>query len=147
MNLIERIAKLEEQVGRLQARARIYYAKSSYTPTYTGGTTAGVTTYSLQQGQYFQIGKVVFVTGAVAWTNATGTGNARISLPFAGASGINQTGSLRLVNVTFANSTPQIEFASTAYFEMRSPLTNAGGTVVQMEVAGNIIFTIVYMVD
>lgn len=120
---------------------------TTYTPTYTGGTTAGVTTYSTQQGSYIRIGRLIFVTGAVAWTAATGTGNARVSLPFTGSSGINTSGSIRLVNVTFAAGSPQVEFAGTAYFEMRSPATDAGGTVVQMEAAGNIIFSIIFLVD
>lgn len=146
MNLFERIAKLEEVVKRLSSRTFIYYDKGTYTPTYLGQTTAGATTYSTQEGTWVRIGRVVYVTGAVAWTAATGTGNAIVSLPFTAASAINHTGSIRLVNVTFANSSPEPEFSATAFFAMRSPLTNAGGTVVAVEAAGNIIFTIIYLV-
>ena len=124
-----------------------FYVEGTYTPTYEGGTTAGTTTYSVQQGSYVRIGNLVLATGAVVWTAATGTGNARISLPFAGAAGVNQTGSIRVISVTFAAGTPQVEFSGTNYFEMRSAASNAGGTVVQVEAAGNIIFTIAYLID
>src|SRR5262245_48178750 len=61
---------------------RDLYVVSTWTVTYVGGTTAGVTTYSLQDGKYIRIGSLVIFTGAVVWTAATGTGDARISLPF-----------------------------------------------------------------
>lgn len=147
MNLIERIKKLESAVERLAARTFLLYQKGTYSPTYEGGTTAGTTTYTLQQGSYVRIGRLLVVSGAVVWTAATGTGNAQVSLPFAAASGINFTGAVRLVNVTFTNSTPTPEFSNTQqFFIMRSPLTNAAGAIVAMEAAGNIVFTIVYFV-
>jgi hypothetical protein len=122
----------------------------SYTPTYEGGTTPGATTYSVQVGAYIREGNKVTATGTLIWTAATGTGNARVSLPIAAANVTDQdySGGLDLVSVTFANSTPTIELIyNTAYFQMRSPLTNAGGTLVQMEAAGTIIFTVTYFVE
>lgn len=150
MNLFERITKLEQAVRRLMARSFISYAKGTYTPTYLGGTTAGVTTYTTQQGAWIRIGKQITVTGTIVWTAATGTGNAQISLPFAAANVANQNfaGSLRNVSVTFANGTPQLQLASAGtVMLMQSPLTNAASTPVAIEAAGNIIFTIVYFVD
>lgn len=141
-----KLADFEKRIKELEGRESPEYSTGTYTPTYVGGTTAGVTTYSTQQGVYTRIGNIVMATGAVAWTNATGTGNARISLPFTAQAGVNHTGALRLVNVTFANGSVEPEFAGVNYFEMRSPATNAGGTVVAVEVAGNIIFTIVFLI-
>lgn len=59
----------------------------TWTPTYLGRTTAGVTTYSGQpSGFWYRIGKLTFVHGYVAWSAATGTGQAAIGgLPFAAA--------------------------------------------------------------
>lgn len=122
----------------------------TYTPTYLGSTAAGTTTYSVQQGAWVRVGPIVFVTGTVVWTAATGTGNAQISLPFASANTSNQnfSGSVRTVNVTFANSTPQILIQpNTAFFILQSPLTNAASTTVQMEAAGNIVFSVWYFVE
>lgn len=150
MNIIERIVKLEQAVKRLATRTFIYYDKGTYVPTYLGGTTAGVTTYTTQQGGWTQIGKTVLVTGTLVWTNATGTGNAQISLPFTSANVSNQnySGSVRVVNVTFANSSPQILLsANAAIFILQSPLTNAAATTVAMEAAGNIVFSLFYFID
>jgi hypothetical protein len=144
--LLARLRALEARLERIEKPDQGGVA-GEYTPTYVGGTTAGVTTYSTQQGVYYRLGRLIVATGAVVWTGATGTGDARISLPFAGSAGLNQTGSIRLNGVTFVNSTPQVEFASTAYFVMRSPITNGGGNVVQVEAAGNVIFTLAYLID
>lgn len=145
--LLRRLRKLEDRLDRGMPEVPLYTPPTAYTPTYVGATTPGVTTYSFQQGEYVRIGRLVVASGAVVWTAATGTGNARISLPIAGAAGLNQSGSVRVVSVTFAAGAPQVEFAGSPYFEMRSPATNAAGTVVAVEAAGNIVFTIVYLID
>jgi hypothetical protein len=58
------------------------YAVNTYTPTLTGSSTAGTTTYVTQLGQYVQIGSIVFCWFRMSISGATGTGNAQISLPF-----------------------------------------------------------------
>ncbi len=126
-----------------------FSASGTYTPTYEGSTLAGVTTYTTQQGGWVRLGPVVIVTGTIVWTAATGTGSAQISLPFTTANITNQnySGSVRNVNVTFANSAPQVLIApNTSFFILQSPLTNAASTAVAMEAAGNIVFTIVLFV-
>lgn len=123
--------------------------QDTYTPTYDGAT-PGTTTYTTQQGAWARIGKCIFVTGTIVWTAATGTGNAQISLPVASANVSNQnySGSVRTVNVTFANSSPQILLTSNAsIFILQSPLTNAASTTVQVEAAGNIVFSLFYFVE
>lgn len=118
--------------------------QGTYAPTYLGGTTPGTTTYSLQDAAWVRLGNIIVVRGQVVWTNATGTGNAQISLPSAPGSG-NFTGSLYLSAVTFANSAPELlASAGNAFFTMGSPLTNAAPTVVAIEAAGNITFEVAY---
>lgn len=124
---------------------RDFYTEGTYTPTYTGASVAGTTTYSLQTGEYRIIGDVCITWAAIAWTAATGTGNARFSLPFA----CTQLGSggVRIDGVTFANSAPGINLASgDSFFTLLSPITNAGGTTVAMEAAGNIIYTVTFLI-
>ena len=59
------------------------YSEGTFTPTIFGGSTAGTTTYSSQNGYYTRIGNTVFVQGDVTITAATGTGNLMIGgLPF-----------------------------------------------------------------
>ena len=122
----------------------------AYTPTYLGSTVAGATTYTLQAGFYTRVGNLVTCWGAVVWTAATGTGNALISLPIAATAtaSANFSGSVRCSSVTFANSTPQVQFAaSQTSWQMLSPITNGGGATVAVEAAGNLIWTITYAVD
>jgi len=124
-----------------------FYQTSTYTPTYFGGTTAGATTYSFQQGKWTRIGNLIFVTGAVVWTAATGTGNACIALPVVVAATYYHSGVARLVDVTFAAGTPTMEIApATQHFLLHSPATNAAGTYVAVEAAGNVIFSATYFV-
>lgn len=140
-----RIDQILRRLDVLEAQSKINYSTSTYTPTYTGQTTAGVTTYSLQTGGYRIIGSMCIATAAIAWTAATGTGNARFSLPFAAAQ--LGSGGVRIDGVTFANSAPGINLASgNSFFTLLSPITNAGGTTVQMEAAGNIVYTVIFFI-
>lgn len=60
-----------------------YVTGGTYTPTLVGGTVAGTTTYSSQNGYYTRIGNLVFVSGTIGITAATGTGNLTFgALPF-----------------------------------------------------------------
>lgn len=118
----------------------------TYTPTYTGGTTPGTTTYAAngQVGRYVRIGKLVFFYGRIEWTAATGTGNAQFSLPFTAANVTNLNGAVAIdvANVTFTNGTPTgIIQANTAYFLLRSPASNAASPIVQIEAAGTVNFS------
>lgn len=119
--------------------------QDTYTPTYEGGTTPGTTTYAVngQVGHYVRLGRLVFFHGRIQWTAATGTGQARISLPFTATNVTNLFSSLSVDtnNVTFANSTPTgVLTPGVAYFFMRSPLTNAASTDVAVEAAGVVNF-------
>lgn len=149
MNLPERIRKLEQQIARLLARTSILYDKNTYTPTYLGGTTPGTTTYSVQAGFWVRIGKVVFFTATVVWTAATGTGDARISLPFTAENNTNEAWSayVRSINVTFANGSVQGQITTNTNFVFfLSPATNAAGTNIAVEAAGNLVVTGFYFV-
>lgn len=116
---------------------------NTYTPTYAGGTAAGTTTYTTQAGFYERVFDLVFFHGRVTWTAATGTGNARISLPFTALNTTNMYYAISVWtnNVTFANQGILVPISpNNAYFEMYSPLTNAASAIVQMEAAGDVIW-------
>jgi hypothetical protein len=123
--------------------------QGTYVPTYLGGTTAGVTTYSVQQGAWTRMGRQVTVTATIQWTAATGTGTAILSLPFPSANVANQNfgGSAWISTVTFANGTPLVLLGpNAATLSLFSPLTNAANTAVAVEAAGIIVFTVTYFV-
>jgi len=150
--LLRRLKRFDRRIGRAEAKPPgvTITQVATYSPTYLGGTTPGATTYSVQQGWYWRAGQLLFVTGLVVWTAATGTGDAQISLPFVPSItfGFRASGSLRVTSVTFTTTTPQLIVAPTAaYFTMESPVSNAAGNVVQMEAAGNVTFSCFYGVD
>lgn len=144
IELQRQIRDILDRLERLE-KSDVAYITSTYTPTYTGASAAGVTTYSLQTGEYVRFGSFCIATAAIAWTAATGTGNARFSLPFTAAQ--LGSGGVRIDGITFTNSAPGINLASgDSFFTLLSPITNAGGATVQMEAAGNIIYTVAFLV-
>lgn len=143
------ILLLQQQLERLRKADAVYYASGTYTPVYAGSSTAGATTYTTQQGSYVRVGSIVTATGSLAWTAATGTGVATISLPFASASTTSQnfSGSVRVNNVTYTQGVPQVLIvAGDAFFTLNSPITNAASVQVTIEAAGTINFTIAYFI-
>lgn len=140
MNMNELASKLWPFLARL-----FMDSSSAYGPTYQGGATGGTTTYTVQEGEWIRIGNVLVCWGRVVWTNATGTGSARISLPFACANVGRATGSLFLDSVTFTTTSPEIIVSvGNSYFEMYSPASNAASNLVTIETAGTIIWQITY---
>ena len=73
-----------------------WYEEGTYTPTLVGGTTAGTTTYTTQVGFYTRIGNRVTFDLTIIYTAATGTGEARLSLPSTANSA---SGYIAVVNV------------------------------------------------
>lgn len=145
MSEARQLADIQRRLDQLEAMAQIRYEKSTYTPTYVGGTTAGVTMYTFQNGKYTRLGNIVIVIGQVNWSAATGTGEARISLPYTPVGG-NVSGSAWISGVTFANSTPVVLAGVGAYFVLDSPLTNAASTRVAIEAVGSIVWALAYPV-
>lgn len=149
--LVAAQAELERILGITITKETPIYDKGSWVVTYLGGTTPGTTTYAAngQVARWTRLGRMMFVRGRLEWTAATGTGNAQISLPFAPVNVTNLGGAIAVDtnNVTFTNSAPQgLLQANTAFFLLRSPITNAGSAVVQMEAAGIINFGGLYEV-
>lgn len=119
----------------------------AWTPTYTGGTSAGSTTYTAQAGYWTRLGNVIHAQGRVAWSAASGTGAARISLPFTSGNYDYGAGAIVTDGVTFASGAPQIQVPpNVAYFELIAPTSNASSSAIAVEAAGTVVFTVVYFV-
>jgi hypothetical protein len=59
------------------------YEEGTFTPTVAGTTTAGSASYSIQQGRYTKIGRLVYYSIRIGYSSHTGAGNMRINgLPF-----------------------------------------------------------------
>src|SRR5689334_9470332 len=141
--ILNKIKDLAKRLSDLETRTRLLYAKGTYTPTYLGASTAGITTYTTQAGFYTRIGRIVFFNGRVVWTAATGTGTAIISLPFTSAntSEMHYALAVRTNGVTFANGNLVARISpNAAVFQMDSLLTNAAPTAVSVEAAGDVLW-------
>lgn len=57
-------------------------ASVSWTPTIQGSTAAGTAVYAIQEGFYFQMGQVIFLSAFIQFNTFTGTGDLQIVLPF-----------------------------------------------------------------
>jgi hypothetical protein len=144
---IQRLIQKLADAGAFAVLAKEFYETGTWTPAYFGGTTAGVTTHSAQSGYYIRIGGVVYAWGVVGWTAATGTGNARISLPFTMSStpGFGIPVTLRLSGVTYAGDSPQgIINNATNFFTIEGVLSNGAPTTSAVEAAGTVSFTTIY---
>ena len=87
------------------------YITGTYTPTITGATTAGTTTYTGASAKYIKIGTLVYIYGGVSWSAATGTGIIVLGgLPFtiASASGIAQEPGIQLYSTLTITGATQI---------------------------------------
>jgi len=81
----------------------------TYTPVISGGSVAGVGTYTTQIGEYFLNGNLCTVIINLVWTAHTGSGQARVSLPFTAASNsLNVAGTMTASGYTFAANTTQV---------------------------------------
>jgi len=151
--LMRKLKTFNRRIGRAEAKppgSGSISAVTAYTPTYLGGTTPGVTTYTVQVGRYIQIGNLIVAMATVGWSAATGTGTARFSLPLAASStaNLNSAVAIEISNVTFAAGTP-VAFVAPGnnYMTLISPATNAAGTAVAIEAAGSIVYTVCYFID
>lgn len=119
---------------------------AAYTPTYYGATTPGVTTYTTQAGYYQRVGNCVFFSAFVVWTAATGTGEARVSLPFTPATYFCAL-AVRSYDVTFAGASPQaLVIPGTAAAVFEYPVTNAASVRINVEAAGQLLVSGVFFI-
>ena len=135
------LAALRRRIEQLESRAVTASARGTYTPTYLGGTTPGVTTYAYQVGEWQRVGAWIQIAAALSWTAATGTGIAVVSLPFAAASTANLTQSMSVysIGVTFAASGIQAAISpGSSGIVLNSPTSNGGSSLIQVEAAGMI---------
>lgn len=123
--------------------------RGSWTPTYFGLTTAGTTTYTMQEGRYAVHGSVVELWGRVTWTAATGTGQAVIGgLPFAVPSigNLFYPAALWVSDVTFGGSGVQLlGWPGQPQLRLYTLSSNATSTAINIEAAGDIIFNVRYL--
>jgi hypothetical protein len=148
LSIERRLRLLEETVERLRKGDTMRYVEDTYTPTMTGESVAGVTTYTTQVGAYIRLGNVVHAVGYVVWTGATGTGNMNISLPFTARSTANllTPATIYVDGITFASGSPMgLIVNNTAFIRLYYPASNAATTIIPVEAAGQVAFHAAYL--
>ena len=111
------------------------YEEGTFTPTLTGASTAGTTTYTTQQGNYTKIGDTVHVWIYISATAATGTGAIRIGgLPFTQNANVNSTFPVMTSDFNWSAGSylSGFFFPSTTTFRVFGAADDAGWTEQQM---------------
>lgn len=149
ISLWERLQTVEKSVEKLLARSYLPYYKGSFTPTLIGATTPGTTTYSVQVGRYVRVGQITVATGRLTWTAVTGTGIAIYGgLPFSSynVTNLRHPPTLWISAVTFAGSFVGALLAeNSGAWSTYTIASNVASTQLNIEAAGDIAFTFVYL--
>lgn len=120
----------------------------TYTPTYYGGTTVGVTTWTVgfPTGSYLLIGPLCFVYGQLVWTNQTGTGEGRLGMPFTAAA--NTPLLIRPSSYTWTNTQVMgLILGGQSYARIESVSSAGAAAAEPVRTSGNIVFSAVYEVS
>lgn len=125
-----------------------WYEEGTFTPTVKGSSTAGVGTYSAQNGSYTRIGNRVMFSAYVAWSAHTGTGNLRVDgLPFAAANNANNYGAVAVyidaATALSAGNTLQMRtvLGSTELFPTQAPTGGGAPSQVPLPASGGFMLT------
>jgi hypothetical protein len=105
------------------------YEEGTWTPAFTGTSTAGSGSYSFQAGSYTKVGRLVTIYGGMQFSSGTGTGNLQISgLPFSS----NNFGSISIVssdNLAFTAGSTLTGYSSGTNIQLQQiPSGGAGST-------------------
>ena len=148
LQMQRQIQALQDDLERLR-KADAGAVAVTYTPTYSGASTTGVTTYTGQAGKYVRFGPFVTFTLYIGWSAATGTGQAVIGLPLNVANVTLQfhSASIWYQGVTYAGTgVITLIRPNTARAELWTPASNAASSSVDVEAAGEIVMTGSYFV-
>lgn len=131
----------------LQVDNEFIVKEATFTPTVIGSTSAGSASYSLREGSYYRIGKLVYFSIRLSWTGHTGTGDLRIgNLPFTTAT--RTTATPYNYQLTFSNDYVVGYLEPTNdYLILYDVLNGAFGSTVQMDAAATISISGVYTTD
>lgn len=145
--ILRRLAALEEWARQPRAESAI---EGTFTPTYFGQTTPGLTTYAAQVGAYTRIDNRVDFTLYLNWSAVTGTGNALVGgLPFTSRNTANLLAAHRIwyAGITFlsGNTIQCVQRPNTTQIELwYAPASNAAAGQIAIEAAGEIVISGTY---
>lgn len=132
------------------------YDEGTWTPVITGSSSNPTVTYGLQRGKYVRVGNVVTVSAFISWSAISGgSGDLRISLPFAGESSVGASGAGSISSMdgftfaagrTFCSFQPQANVLYGNLPQTGSGVSSSNTTIAQMASSGLIIFSCTYLI-
>jgi len=132
------------------------YDEGTYTPVFTASSSNPTVTYGLQRGKYVRVGNVVTVSAFISWSAISGgSGDLRISLPFAGESSVGASGAGSISSLdgitfaalrTFCSFQPQANVLYGNLPQTGSGVSSSNTTIAQMASSGSIIFSCTYLI-
>ena len=126
------------------------YEEGTFTPVISGTSTAGVGTYSVQNGAYVKIGKMVQYQIYLVLTAHTGTGDITIGgLPFTASANYYPPAAIYVNNLALtALNYPQIAVStsSTDFLVRQAPVGGGAASAIPMDTAFDILLSGTYQV-
>ena len=126
------------------------YEEGTFTPVISGTSSAGTGTYSVQNGAYVKIGKMVQYQIYLVLTAHTGTGDITIGgLPYTSGSGHYPPAAIYVNNLALtALNYPQIAVstASTDFLVRQAPVGGGAASAIPMDTAFDILLSGTYQV-
>jgi hypothetical protein len=132
------------------------YDEGTFTPVITGSSSDPTVTYSRQRGKYVRVGNVVTISVDLIWDAISGgSGDARLSLPFAGESSVGASGAgpiAVLDGVTFAASRtfcsvqPQASVLYATLPQAGSGVSTSNTTIAQLSASGRLVLSCTYLI-
>jgi hypothetical protein len=126
------------------------YEEGTFTPVISGTSTAGVGTYSVQNGAYVKIGKMVQYQIYLVLTAHTGTGDITIGgLPYTASANYYPPAAIYVNNLALtASNYPQIAVstASTNFLFRQVPTGGGAAAAIPMDTAFDILLSGTYQV-
>jgi len=132
------------------------YDEGTYTPVITASSSDPTVAYTRQRGKYVRVGNVVTISVDLIWSAISGgSGDVRLSLPFAGESSVGASGAgpiAVLDGVTFAalrtfcSVQPQASVLYANLPQAGSAVSTTNTTVAQLSASGRFVLSCTYLV-
>jgi hypothetical protein len=112
------------------------YEEGTFTPTVYGSSTAGTTTYTVQDGNYVKVGQLCYFNSVVQITNQTGSGNIRFGgFPFTSITTAEQVAACIPQSLTFSNQITIQVVANSTVMRFLTVSSNASAAEVTLDTA------------
>lgn len=139
-------------IGGSNIKMPDYDDGTSWVPTVSGSSSAGVGTYTTQVGIYSIVGNLIFATAEIVWSAHTGTGNLLITnLPFTvrNLANYNPEGIVNTISIALPGGSSRTSIGScqhnTTTVDVQVTQNNGANLPVALSASGEVHLNIVYL--